>query len=59
MTEEKGNSGVVKAEGRVEGIMAPGGTWWSTRFPGSGVSAGPQKIPRDAYPFHGGSAYRK
>jgi hypothetical protein len=38
VTEEKVKSGVVSADGRLDGIMAPAGTWWRTRFPGGNVS---------------------
>ena len=38
MTEAKGKSGAGSAEGSVEGIMLPDGTWWRTRFPDKSVS---------------------
>jgi hypothetical protein len=31
--DEKGKSGAGKAEGDIEGVIAPGGTWWRTREP--------------------------
>lgn len=33
VTEVKGNSGAGKAEGEVDGVIAPGGTWCRTREP--------------------------
>lgn len=38
VTEGKVNSGVGSADGRLDGIMAPAGTWWRTRFPREDVS---------------------
>jgi hypothetical protein len=32
--DEKGNSGAGSAEGDDDGVIAPGGTWYSTREPG-------------------------
>lgn len=31
--DEKGKSGEGSAEGDVEGVIAPAGTWWRTREP--------------------------
>lgn len=33
VTEEKGKSGAGRADGEVDGVIAPAGTWWRTREP--------------------------
>lgn len=33
VTEVKGKSGAGRAEGEVDGVIAPDGTWWRTREP--------------------------
>ena len=58
MIDVKGNSGAGRAEGDVDGVTAPAGTWWSTREPME-VSYTFRTAARSTYPSHDESACRR
>ena len=57
MTDEKGKSGVGRADGEVEGVIAPAGTWWRTCEPGD-CEMELQTVHRFADLSHDGNACR-
>ena len=58
VTESKLKRGVGRADGALEGVMLPSGTWWRTRGPVVELERGLEMSELELFArlFHGGNA---
>ena len=58
VTESKSKRGVGRADGALEGVMLPSGTWWRTRGPIVKLEKGLEISEYELFTrlFHGGNA---